>query len=94
MKRYTHYRHPSKILINKWVFFWVMALGLVLAAKVWAHGGSSSPKLGESHEHNSGEGISRLSLGETVYKHMCTFCHGADGNGAQWFCDVPPGFSA
>ncbi|KMP10357.1 nitrite oxidoreductase, gamma subunit (modular protein) [Candidatus Nitromaritima sp. SCGC AAA799-A02] len=38
---------------------------------------------GESDAPNDGAmpGTDRITLGATVYKHMCTFCHGADGNG-------------
>ena len=31
-----------------------------------------------SHQHS---GSDKQTLGETVYKHMCVFCHGEDGNG-------------
>ena len=31
---------------------------------------------------HKGHGVqSSKTIGATVYKHMCTFCHGADGNG-------------
>ena len=36
---------------------------------------SPSPTAHENH------GKDKLTLGETVYKHMCVFCHGQDGNG-------------
>ena len=57
--------------------------------KVWAHGESHPPKASKdessstekkttSHQH---AGQSDERLGATVYKHMCVFCHGIDGNG-------------
>lgn len=36
---------------------------------------ASSPAPRENH------GSDKAALGETVYKHMCVFCHGQDGNG-------------
>jgi mono/diheme cytochrome c family protein len=36
---------------------------------------SPSPTAHENH------GKGKFTLGETVYKHMCIFCHGQDGNG-------------
>jgi len=61
--------------------------------RVWAHGDSHvSPEVSqeaikeESHSgnvatphHHDGQPDERL--GATVYKHMCVFCHGTDGNG-------------
>jgi len=83
MKRSTHYHHLSKILISRWVFFWVLILGFASGDKtLWAHGEVKMPKKGETHhEHQAASETDRITLGETVYKHMCTFCHGADGNG-------------
>ena len=63
----------------------LLSLALVLAGAgpVWAHGP-------EDHGAGTGRGHGiikrggkevRLSVGKTVYKHMCVFCHGADGNG-------------
>lgn len=42
-----------------------------------------APATGESagHDHEKGKGKSAIRLGATVYKHMCVFCHGEDGNG-------------
>ena len=37
--------------------------------------------LGTTIGEQTAPGADRFTLGETVYKHMCTFCHGADGNG-------------
>lgn len=31
--------------------------------------------------HHSGKGRDPIRLGATVYKHMCVYCHGEDGNG-------------
>ena len=63
----------------------LLILGLVFgSATVFAHS-ADAPGDSENGEmpHDPGAmpGMDRLKLGETVYKHMCTFCHGADGNG-------------
>ncbi len=39
---------------------------------------ASSSVHSHSHSHQAAAG---QTLGETVYKHMCVFCHGHDGNG-------------
>ncbi|MFQ5482735.1 MAG: c-type cytochrome, partial [Nitrospinaceae bacterium] len=50
-------------------------------------GGAAQGHSGEDHDaapggmiQRSGKAV-RLSVGATVYKHMCSFCHGLDGNG-------------
>lgn len=43
-----------------------------------AHSESHDAVADAGHER---QGKGRLSLGATVYKHMCVFCHGEDGNG-------------
>ena len=46
-------------------------------SKVYPPSEQQSP-LPTAHENH---GKDKLTLGETVYKHMCVFCHGQDGNG-------------
>ena len=83
MKRFTHYHRPSVMLTSRWVFFGILILGFVSSDRtVWAHGGPETPKQSQPHHgHQTALGTGRVTLGETVYKHMCTFCHGVDGNG-------------
>ncbi len=69
---------------------------LALAGSVFAHNGSghkdsvasgpeATPDSPPPHVFDEAEGGhsggSGKTLGETVYKHMCGFCHGLDGNG-------------
>ncbi|MGP0628283.1 ethylbenzene dehydrogenase-related protein [Nitrospina sp. 32_T5] len=42
------------------------------------HSHSGSAESGHSHSHGPGRSV---TVGATVYKHMCIFCHGEDGNG-------------
>ena len=83
MKNYTRYHHPSRMPISSWVFFLVLVLGVVSVDRiVWAHNETETPRQSDPHGgHKVPSGADRFSLGETVYKHMCVFCHGADGNG-------------
>jgi hypothetical protein len=85
MKRHTHLVHLIKILTSKRIFFWMLVLLFLLTGSfVWAHpnNNDNSPD-SSSHNHrgHTPPGADRFTLGETVYKHMCVFCHGADGNG-------------
>ena len=68
----------------------VLHLGLFLyfllaESFAWAHTdnkhGISPEKSGHHHKGQATPGADRFTLGQTVYKHMCVFCHGADGNG-------------
>jgi len=47
------------------------------ADKVYPPSESQSPPPTTHENHPK----SKFTLGETVYKHMCVFCHGQDGNG-------------
>ena len=60
---------------------------LISGGAVWVHGKNNSspapsPEL-PSHDHGKSSGSKKLSrtVGETTYNHMCSFCHGLDGNG-------------
>jgi len=92
MKRNTRYPNPNPLSVKTG-----LALGLVLAviAFGWsgglrsagAHGEEThtpkAPKEEQAHGvagHSHGKGRS-VTVGATVYKHMCIFCHGEDGNG-------------
>ncbi len=93
MKRYIHYLGPA-LLSDRKQIFWTFQLivifcgfmGLV-ATHVFAHSNKKSVFEEETisqekhsgHSHGS-KGISK-TIGATVYKHMCVFCHGEDGNG-------------
>jgi mono/diheme cytochrome c family protein len=83
MKKYIHYRHPFKMPIKRQVFFWFLVGCFFMSSVVWAH--SDNEHAGEKkptyYEGHAVSGTSKVALGETVYKHMCVFCHGADGNG-------------
>ena len=90
MKSYTHYRPQIPVSVKNISTFLILAflsLGF-LPDRAWTmepealesaavnkvFTSSSSP----SHSHS---GSGKQTLGETVYKHMCVFCHGIDGNG-------------
>ena len=58
---------------------------------VWAHEGKNAHKpetvfgsdqspLTDPDDMDLKANLGSMSIGETVYKHMCVFCHGADGN--------------
>ena len=89
MKRYTHLDHPSKMLTSRQALFWTLILGLVfMGSVVWAHSDRKHDGLAKTSKervpHEGGHAIAGaggFALGETVYKHMCVFCHGVDGNG-------------
>jgi mono/diheme cytochrome c family protein len=92
MKSYTHYRPQVRVSV-KYFFSLLIVTSLCLgilpdralavdsannphdaANKVFA----PSDKQSSSHSHSGSE---KQTLGETVYKHMCVYCHGSDGNG-------------
>lgn len=92
MKRNTPYRNPIPLSGKTGL---ALGLGLSLIVFAWsglpesagAHGQkvqeSKTPTQPHQHGgagHNHGPGRS-LTVGATVYKHMCIFCHGEDGNG-------------
>ena len=88
MKKCTHYPHRYKMFSSRSFIFWVLILGIVFwGVTAWAHsdGVFAQPETpaqeGAHHGHDAMPGAERMTLGATVYKHMCTFCHGADGNG-------------
>ena len=88
MKKCTHYHHRYKMFSSRSAVFWILVLGMFFAcATVWAHSDGVFDQSGtrehdETHQgHSAMPGADRMTLGATVYKHMCTFCHGADGNG-------------
>lgn len=45
-------------------------------------GAAEKPASSHSHAgHSADPGADRATAGATIYKHMCIFCHGEDGNG-------------
>ena len=89
MKRYTTSDHPCRIQTSKLVVVAILILYLLLAGSfAWAHSNNkhddppeTSKQRATHHGGHANPGADRFTLGETVYKHMCVFCHGADGNG-------------
>lgn len=90
MKNYTHIRRQFL-----WSAKSLTCIFLILLAwfaigwsegKVWANGNSAASPGKEKiaqpetapHHH---KGQASEQLGATVYKHMCVFCHGIDGDG-------------
>ncbi len=77
MRLYTRYPFPNTWSVRGRLSALVLAgfLGLSvtgpMANVLYAH---------EKNHKEHGKGVSR-TIGATVYKHMCVFCHGADGNG-------------
>jgi hypothetical protein len=45
------------------------------------HGHTLSPQKQEHEGHEPDVEKGSLRAGATIYKHMCVFCHGEDGNG-------------
>jgi len=80
MKRNTPCLNPKYWRLKRLVLPGVLGIGLALgftgpdAGVLYAH--SDNPGGPESHGRHSGK-----TIGATVYKHMCMFCHGEDGNG-------------
>ena len=89
MKRYTTSDHPCRIQTSKLVVVAILILYLLLAGSfAWAHSNNKhddppeTSKQGATHHGgHANPGADRFTLGETVYKHMCVFCHGANGDG-------------
>ena len=86
MKRCTPWQNLSSECANlvtrltlALILFFVMALSGAGTAK--AHTDDppekTAPHSKGSHAHHG----KSATIGATVYKHMCTFCHGEDGNG-------------
>ncbi len=93
MKNYTHSRRQipwfDKSLTSIFLFLLAWFSFGWHADNLWAQGEtsaspgqanveSSAPAKPTPHHH---EKQSAEKLGATVYKHMCVFCHGIDGNG-------------
>ncbi len=80
MKNFIHYQHRALGFVNfkKRIFFLLILVALIFAPL---------PVFSHSQHEDAGIGNSPISkkellrLGSTVYKHMCVFCHGDDGNG-------------
>ncbi len=94
MKFCTPCRHPNHWFVNQYKF--LVALFVIVALSGYgsfavAHSSSktdSEDSTMEGHGHHGhgsgdevGSGDPSLTLGSTVYQHMCGFCHGKDGNG-------------
>ena len=60
------------------ILFLVLSVALLAIMPVYAHGPSEHSN-GSASSHGGEKDL--LRLGATVYKHMCIYCHGADGNG-------------
>ena len=94
MKSYTHYRPQGPVSVNKiftFLIFVFLCLGFlseqVLANDSIEHQSHPLNKVfGSSEKHSASpshanSGSENKTLGATVYKHMCVYCHGEDGNG-------------
>jgi len=94
MKSYTRYRPqvPESVkFFLRLIIFPFLCLGFlpdrVLANNSAVHPGKTANKVFDSSGKNphppspANSGSGNLSLGATVYKHMCVYCHGKDGNG-------------
>ncbi|MEE2987805.1 MAG: ethylbenzene dehydrogenase-related protein [Nitrospinota bacterium] len=65
----------------RWIII-IVLLGMMAGPGTgFAHNGEVEASYDEEKHQHSHRGAEHLTLGETVYKHMCTFCHGTDGNG-------------
>jgi mono/diheme cytochrome c family protein len=92
MKNAIHYRLRVWEFVKIYFFIpplliaWLIGQG---GQSVWAHGLSAGDKPGtvfgsdsaDAVDHADHSKMSSLSKGATVYKHMCIYCHGIDGNG-------------
>ena len=94
MKSYTHYLPPSPVSVKNFLTFLIFTFlclwflsDQVLANNSADHQSHTANKVfdsSEKHSHSpshANSGSDKKSLGATVYKHMCVFCHGEDGNG-------------
>ena len=65
----------------RWIIS-IVLLGIMAGPGTgFAHNGEVEASFDEEKHQHSHRDAEHLTLGETVYKHMCTFCHGTDGNG-------------
>jgi mono/diheme cytochrome c family protein len=91
MKSYTHYRPQGSVSVKN-IFTLLVFVSLTLGflpAKALAHDMADNKSEAVNKVFTSSDkphspshsGSDKHTLGETVYKHMCVFCHGVDGNG-------------
>ena len=88
MRKDMTYRHHVPMFSRGLVLSGFLIIGVVFGSvAVFAHT-ADMPQKSEGGEHGKVphdpghvSGADRATLGATVYKHMCIFCHGADGNG-------------
>ena len=93
MKNSIHYRLQVWEFVKLYFFVpplliaWLIGQG---GQTVWAHGEKHADKpetvFGSNPSSLTADTVDHanmgsMSKGETVYKHMCIYCHGADGNG-------------
>ncbi len=91
MKSHTHYRPQGPVSVSKFVthlIFAFLCLGFlpqqVQASDLADSKSDAVHKVfapNEKHSQHANSASDKQTLGETVYKHMCVYCHGSDGNG-------------
>lgn len=97
MKNSTHFRRQPPCFAKGPAFTFAFLLSWLIlglcSGIALAHSNDKAPaqkdevesvpaEVGEAHgQHDPGADKSVERLGSTVYKHMCVFCHGEDGNG-------------
>ena len=80
MKPYTPFRNleskSARLILGSCLLTAFLVLGYVGqdTGRLYAH--TDDPTGHQNHAAHSSK-----TVGATVYKHMCTFCHGEDGNG-------------
>jgi mono/diheme cytochrome c family protein len=77
MKNFIRFQHRVWECVNQksLIFFLVLCGAVFGITPLYAHGPT------ENVHGSHGNEKDLLHLGATVYKHMCVYCHGDDGNG-------------
>jgi len=80
MKPYIHYRSPKYRSVRRSFLSGLLVTTLILGF-VGSDGGRLYAHADDPGDHKGHGKQTSKTIGATVYKHMCTFCHGEDGNG-------------
>jgi mono/diheme cytochrome c family protein len=81
MKPYTPYQNPKYRSVRRLFLSSFLVTALVLGFIGPDGGGGLYAHTDDPGDHKGHGAQTSKAIGATAYKHMCTFCHGEDGNG-------------